>query len=84
MTTLVLGCLSLISDLCVDDNDYLYASDQLENSIRVISPSGEVTTLQFKDEVTGATASLQAPTSLCLDGKGQLWVGQSDCAIRLR
>jgi sugar lactone lactonase YvrE len=72
----------------VDAGGNVYVSDQGNGSMRVITPSGAVTTLagtsgQGFADGTGAAARLYYPEDLAIDGNGNLYVAdEENCTIR--
>ena len=66
--------------VAVDTNGDVYVADTVNNKIRKITPSGEVTTLAGSgargavDDDTGLNASFQSPTGLVVDAAGNVYV----------
>jgi serine/threonine-protein kinase len=71
---------SLPSNLCIDASGNLYTADQTDNLIRKISPSGTVSTIAGSPGITGhangtgSSATFFDPTSLFIDGAGNVYV----------
>jgi sugar lactone lactonase YvrE len=69
------------NSVAVDGNTNLYIADQANQRIRKISPTGVVTTLAggiggFSDG-TGTSARFNAPSGVCLDGSGNIYVSDA-------
>lgn len=66
------------SGLCVAADGTIYVSDTMNNRIRKINPSGEVTTLagsvQGFQEGLASSALFYQPNGMCLDTAGNLYV----------
>ena len=58
------------SGLAFDRDDYLYVADRYNNTIRRISPTGEVTTV-------AAAVSLQFPSGVAIDSAGNIVVADT-------
>lgn len=61
---------------------YIYVSDNVSNVVRMISPTGEVSTLAGsgtagKQDGNGKNASFKAPTGLTMDADGNLYVSDN-------
>ncbi len=69
--------------LALDGHDNLYVADALNNTIRKISPGGEVTTLAGRAgasgsaDGTGDAARFNHPTGIAVDGAGNVYVADS-------
>jgi hypothetical protein len=67
----------------VDPNDTIYVADTLNNTIRMITPAGVVSTLAGKAGVTGSqdkngtAATFNNPISLAMDSSGNIYVADS-------
>lgn len=75
--------------IAVDQAGNLYVSDEQENTIRKISPTGTVTTLAGapgpfgSDDGTGSTARFFYPHGLAVDTAGNVYVADTNnCVIR--
>lgn len=68
--------------ITVDGNGNLYVADMLNNKIRKITPSGNVTTLAgsgvggFADG-QGPSAKFNNPSGITVDGSGSVYVGDT-------
>ncbi len=68
------------SKIAVDNNGYLYVSDELNNRIRKISPEGMVTTLAgsgkpgAENNLMGSKASFNGPSGIAVDKNGNVYV----------
>ncbi len=65
--------------LCVDEDGNCYVADTGNNTIRRVTPDGEVTTLAGSPQGgsadgSGLSAGLQWPTGIAIDHNGHLWV----------
>jgi sugar lactone lactonase YvrE len=65
--------------IAIDANDNIFVVDDLNSSIRKITPAGVVTTLAGSGSVgsadgTGTAASFSSPFSIVIDGSGNLYV----------
>ena len=63
----------------VDGTGTIYVADRYNNTIRKITPTGEVTTLAGSGNLgstdgTGTAASFDTPTGVAVDGKGNVYV----------
>jgi sugar lactone lactonase YvrE len=69
--------------LCIDNAGNLYVSDYFDDTIRQISPSGNVTTLAGQVGVSGSidgansSARFWAPQGLAVDGTGKVYIADS-------
>lgn len=70
-----------ITGMGLDASGLLYVIEGGNTGVRVVSPTGEVRTLQLQDETTGKALALEIPTALSVDAEGQLWVAQRDGTI---
>ena len=72
------------SDVAVDSVSNVYVSDYFNETIRKVTPEGEVTTLAGRpgrkgaDDGTGSAARFHSPTGLAVDGAGNLYVADSN------
>jgi sugar lactone lactonase YvrE len=79
---------SSVSDLAVDANGYLYATDLDNNCVRRITPSGVVTTLAGTGAGGGAdgagnAATFNLPGGIDIDAEGNLYlVDMQGCTLR--
>ena len=70
-------------DVAVDGFGNLYVVDNLNNTVRGITPAGVVTTLAGKAAAagsvdgTGSAARFDSPTGVAIDGSGNLYVADS-------
>ena len=60
--------------LALDSNENLYVADTLNHVIKVISPSGNSTVLAFKSPEGSETITLNEPSDLWFDTKGDLYI----------
>lgn len=70
------------ADVAIDGAGTLYVADSGNHRIRMISPTGEVSTLAGSDQVgavdgVGLNASFSEPDGLVLDGLGNLFVADA-------
>jgi sugar lactone lactonase YvrE len=68
-------------DIAIDKADNLYVADSENNSIRKITPAGEVSTLAgseqgFADDV-GTAAQFKGPAGIAVDAVGNIYVADS-------
>lgn len=68
--------------IVLDATGNVYVADYTNNKIRKITPSGEVTTLagsglNATTNGVGVSAAFKSPAGLCLDNKGNLYVGDA-------
>ncbi|HIJ80135.1 MAG TPA: hypothetical protein HPP76_00335 [Desulfuromonadales bacterium] len=69
------------TDITTDGTNF-YVADYLNNVIRRIDATGNVTTLQLSDAVSGATINLNRPTGITTDGKSLFVVDSGSNMIR--
>lgn len=67
------------SAICIDGSNNLYVADKNNNKIRKITPSGVVSTFAGNGTAAlvdglGTSASFFAPTGICIDPSGNLYV----------
>ncbi|MEW6237624.1 MAG: cohesin domain-containing protein [Candidatus Omnitrophota bacterium] len=70
--------------ICVDATGNLYIADYYNNRIRMVNPSGIITTVAGNgtsgnsgDGGPATSASLSRPTSVCVDASGNLYIADS-------
>lgn len=66
------------SGVCLDENGNLFVADKLNNKIKKITPSGDVTTFagstQGNSNGVGVAAQFYSPTDICKDNFGNFYV----------
>jgi gliding motility-associated-like protein len=78
VSTFVTG-LNFPRELRVDGTGNIYVAEQNGNTIKRISPAGVATIIAGvgKADASGKKASIQGPIGLAMDGKGNLFVGET-------
>jgi mucin-19 len=76
------------SGICIDTSGNLYVGDANNNRIRMITPTGVVSTIAGQttagfSDATGTNALFSAPRGICVDSSGNLYVGDTG-NIRIR
>jgi hypothetical protein len=74
--------------LVLDNNKYLYVADTSNNTIKVISPVGTISTVLgsgtagFTDSSGNAVVTFTAPTCLVMDSASNIYVGEARAGLR--